>query len=321
MKRWLGGAAALVVLVAGVAVFAAPTLAEMKWLFYDQYAKLVYDSNPDAVGTTDLVTYDGSNAAVKVTGQLDATQGIGAAYSTTFVGTGDGLVADWMGTMQLDGTVYDGTTAVANIAYFNKGIKLVYWAQGAGQTLDIDMVTAGLDLTGDQADNEGFELVGGILGASGRPMVPGVDPAFYFCASITITDVSDTDDLHVGWRTVEIPNATYANFDSKASIGIVASAATAAIQITTEDDAGGVTTTDTTDTWADAASKRLCVYVGSDRAVTYTINNVAPTATAAFSFDTGEPVIPHVWWIHAGAADCVPVLTEWTVGWTNAGNR
>lgn len=223
-------------------------------------------------------------------------------------------------TIQLDGTVRDGATGIYNIAYFSRGsaairgAALVFESLGAGQTLDIAMAATGLDLTGDQADNEGFELQGGILGASGRPLYPGTDPAFKACATITITDVSDTDDLHFGFRKPETVNATFTSYNTYYAIGIVASAATAAIQTSQQDDAGGNTNTDTTLTWADTETKVLCVLASSAGVASVTVNGAVATG-GTFTFDDGEPIEPFFWWIHAGAADCVPVISSWSVAY------
>lgn len=281
--------------------------------YYDTYANLAADTGQDdgIIGYAQDVDrfYIRRNSAWIGLGQA-AAEAI-SVLETFGYGASKGI-----STIQLDGTAYDGSTGIFNMATFGTaGTKILYASLGAGQTADIVMVAGGLDIQGDNADNEGFDLTTGMLGASGRPMIPGVDPAFKFCATITVTDVSDTDELFVALRKPETINATWANYDTYAAIGIIASAATAAIKITTEDDAGGATTTDTTDTWADTATKALCVLVGSDRAVTYTINGNAPTATAAFSFDSGEPVIPTIRFLHAGAADCVPVISNWSVSY------
>jgi hypothetical protein len=235
-----------------------------------------------------------------------------APFSFTFNGGGATKGLDMLTPLN---AAYSGSTGAYNIAYVSAGTaagnggSFAFAILGAGQTLAPAISAAGLDLTGDQTDNEGFDLVFGQMGTSGRIMYPGVDAAFKFCATINVTDVSDTDELFVGYRRPETVNATDANYDTYAQIGIIASAATAAIQLNTEDDAGGATTTDTTDTWADTATKALCVLVSGAGAVTYTINGAAPTATAAFSFDTGEGVIPTIRFLHAGSADCVPVVT------------
>jgi hypothetical protein len=70
-------------------------------------------------------------------------------------------------------------------------------------TLELAQVATGLDISGDFVDNDGNELVGGVVGASGRPFIIGDDPAFYFCTTVKITDADGTDDFHVGFRRPE----------------------------------------------------------------------------------------------------------------------
>lgn len=218
-----------------------------------------------------------------------------------------------LATLQLDGTAADGSTGIYNIAYYGRN-AFVYAALGAGQTADILADANGLDITGDSADNEGYEVMAGVLGASGRPFIVGTDPAFYTCATVTIADVSDTDEFYLGFRRPETVNATYDNYLDLVSIGIAASAATAAIQIETIDDNAANVTTDTTDTWADAATKVLCIYVSSAGVVTYKINGAAPTVTAAVTIDDGDPMIPFIRLLHAASSPAGAVVGEWEAG-------
>jgi hypothetical protein len=322
MKRFAIAIALIGTFVGAIALAAVP---ETVMKTYPTRWRLIYDSDRDTTtGDTNLliegvgdqpngrVAGGTGTGLVTVYGDLTVTGSVNPEYTELFAeGASKGLAA-----IQLDGTVADGTAGAYNMIYTGSGHAFLAVALGAGQTITTPtMAAGGLDITGDQADNEGFDITAGYLGASGRPMIPGTDPAFQFCATITVTDVSDTDELFVGWRKLETVQATDANYDTYAQIGIIASAATAAIQINTEDDGGGATTTDTTDTWADAATKALCVKVSSAGAVTYTINGAAPTATAAFTFDDGEPVIPTIRFLHAGAADCVPVVSRWEVSY------
>lgn len=219
-----------------------------------------------------------------------------------------------LATIQLDGTVADTATGVWNMATY-KHRKLAYAALGAGQTIDLAAAAGGLDISGDASNDEGYEVVGGWLGASGRPFIVGTDPAFKFCATVALGDVSDTDDFHVGFRRAEINRANFDDYVDLASIGINASAATAAIKLETILANAATTSTDTTDTWADNATKELCVYVGSTGAVTYSINGSAPTVTASFTFGDGTPVIPFIWALHSSSSSMGAVVSKWEVAY------
>jgi hypothetical protein len=181
-------------------------------------------------------------------------------------------------------------------------------------TEDICAVTTavGLDISGDQTNNDGSEVNTGMLGASGRPFVIGDDPAFYFCATIKITDVSGSDLLVAGFRRAEAFTATFDNYNDLAGIGSVSGD----IYLKTILNNAATTSTDTTDNWADAATKKLCTYVSNAGVVTYTIDGVAPTTTAAFTFDDGDPVIPFVHLLHDADLAETTAITKWEVGYT-----
>lgn len=262
-----------------------------------------------AAGATAMLRFDTTNSEEKII-ERAAMYRSPAVFETFGVGDGLGIA-----TLQLDGTPFDGATGIHNIAYFDNGNALVYASLGAGQTLDIDMDATGLDVAGDQTADEGYEIRGGVLGASGRPFVVGQDAAFQFCASVTITDVSGTDEFHIGFRRPETINAAYDNYLDLVSIGIVTAADPALIQIETIDDNAATVTTSTTDTVADGVNKRYCILVSAAGAVTYTNDGNPPTATAAVTIDSGDPMIPFIYLLHdAGLADEV-IITEWDVSY------
>ena len=87
------------------------------------------------------------------------------------------------------------------------------------------------------------------------------------------------------------------------------------IKIETEAAGGGTTTTDTTDNWADAETHKLCAYVSSAGVVTYKEDGAAPTATAAYSFSAGLPVVPTVYLRHDSDIANATIITKWEVGY------
>lgn len=200
--------------------------------------------------------------------------------------------------LQLDGTVEDGTANVHNSIYVGNG-HIINYVPIIGQTATIAMTANGLNIGLDQTDNDGAELYAGVNGASGHAAIIGTTPAFKASLTIQIADVSGTDDFHFGFRRAEQVNATFDNYLDVASIGIVTSANPAAIQLETILNNGATTTTNTTDTLADATSVKLTVLVSATGVVTYQINGVAPTTTAAFTFDDGDLVIPFIHYLQA----------------------
>lgn len=237
----------------------------------------------------------------------------GFGYSESF--TPGEIAAVPSALLTIAGVVQSASAQQLDIGYF--GPHAFIFGQSTAQTLLPVMDSIGLDISGDQVSAEAYEMFAGILGASGRPAVVGVDPAFYFCATIEVADASGASDIHVGWRSATgTQTGTITDIANYATIGAEGTSNPNTIQIMTGNDGTDVTT-DTTDTWADAASKKLCVNVSGAGVVTYTINGVAPTTTAAFTFDDGDSVIPFIQVQHgadvAGAID----VTLWEVGYSS----
>lgn len=216
-------------------------------------------------------------------------------------------------TFQFDGTAYDGTADVLNIFTMPDGARFGVVAI-VGQTLGPDPAAGYLDMALDQTDNDGWEMVEGIPLTSGRPLKIGTDPAFYTCLDFSIADGNGTDDFHVGFRRAEVVNGTVDNYLDMATLSIVTVANPALIQIETILNNGATTTTSTTNTIADGVRTKWCVYVSAAGVVTYTIDGAAPTATASFTFDTGDPVVPFIQLLQANAAQTGAVkLYSWEV--------
>jgi hypothetical protein len=236
---------------------------------------------------------------------------VNPVYTEAFgYGAGKGLAI-----LQNDGTAYDATADVLNVMHLGGGNRLGAVAI-VGQTIPPAMVATGLDVQGDQVDNDGSEIIGGVLGLSGRPFIIGTDAAFYFSCTFSITNADGTDDFHLGFRRAETVNATFDNYLDLVSLGCNTAASPMAIKIETILNNGATTTTDTTDTLAGATSTTWRVNVSAAGVVTYLIDGVAPTATAAFTFDDGDPVIPFFHFLQANAAQTGAfVISNWEVGY------
>jgi len=206
-------------------------------------------------------------------------------------------------------TVAGLTTTVPAVLTLGDGMLLM-WASVVTETLAPAMVATGLDISADLVDNDGLELFSGVLGASGRPFIVGKDPAFQFCATIKLTDVSGSDFMFAGFRIVAAMNATptYTDF---AAIGSVSGD----IYLKTNLNSGGITSTDTTDNWADAETHKLCTLVSAAGVVTYKTDNAAPTTVAAFTLDDGDAVIPFVHLRHDADVAESTIITKWEVSY------
>ena len=263
-------------------------------------------------GRSDGVFQEENTKAPYIIENGTAAQVAGFGYRESF--TPDEYADVPSALMTIAGLVQSAVAQQLNIGYF--GPHTFIFGQSTAQTLLPVTDTIGLDIGGDQVSGEAYEMFAGVLGASGRPAVIGIDPAFYFCLTAEIADASGASDFHVGWRSAtQTQRADIDGYLNYATIGLEGTSNPNTIQLMTGNDGTDVTT-DTTNTWADAASKKLCVNVSAAGAVTYTINGTAPTTVAAFSFDDGDSVIPFVQFQHgadvAGAVD----ITLWEVGYT-----
>lgn len=205
------------------------------------------------------------------------------------------------------------TTAVVSHMY-TPGGNIYGVASIGAQTLTPVMAAAGLDISSDQTADEGVEIFSHFAGATGSPFVIGYDPAFFFRVSLTVADASGAAVLLAGFRRAAVNDVSYLAYADYASIGLIAGGVAAgAINIAAENDGSG-SPTDTTDTWADAATKVFEINVSGTGAVTFKNNGAAPTTTAAFSFDDGDPVIPFVHLVqHADLSGAV-TINSWEVG-------
>ncbi len=243
---------------------------------------------------TDTLTVDGATTHTgAVTNSSNVTFNSTIVPPLGFLETfGEGANKGFM-TLQLDGTAEDGTANVHNVIYLGNGHKINY-VPIVTQTLTIAMTANGLNIGLDQTANDGAELYVGINGASGRAAIIGTTPAFKASLTFQIADVSGTDDFHFGFRRAETVNATFDDYLDVASIGCVTSADPMLIQLETILNNTGTTTTNTTDTLADATSMKFTVLVSAAGVVTYLIDGVAPSTIAAFTFDDGDLVIPFI---------------------------
>jgi len=249
--------------------------------------------------------YENANGAVALMGNAQETVGIGPTATDTFAygaGSGDDC-------FERDWTACSATAGALNIMHFGNGLKTSF-IPIVGQTIAPTMDAASLDIGCDQVDNDGLEMTGGgMYGSTGRAFIIGNDPAFRFCATVAVEDVSGTDDFHVGFRGQEAFTATFDDYNDLASIGPISGNITIATILNN----GATTTTDTTDDAADAATVAYCVLVSGAGVVTYTINGVAPTTTAAFTFDDGDSVVPFIHYLQASDLTGEIDVTLWEV--------
>ena len=206
-----------------------------------------------------------------------------------------------------------GATGDENIMIYPNG-SLEYHILGT-QTLLTPLVAAtGLDIAMDQSDGDGIEICAGILASNKLAYTIGTH-AFYAKMRFSIADASGTDDCAFGFRLVEAYQANLDDYNDLACLNVIEDASAAVpIYIETILNGGGTTTTDTTNTWADTSTHELAVYVSDAGVVTYTIDGVPPTVTAAFTFDDADVVVPFMYFLQDSDLTGAIVLLNFECG-------
>jgi hypothetical protein len=181
------------------------------------------------------------------------------------------------------------------------------------QTIVAPVITAsGLNMGSmDQTADDGLELNHGILSSQIPSFEIGTDAAFFLRTRFSIEDVSGTDDCCIGFRKVE---ANQANVDDYADMAVL-NVISGNITIETILASAATVVTDTTDNWADLATHELQVNVSATGVVTYLIDGVAPTTTAAYTFTDGLNVMPFFYFLqNTDIAGAVPLMI-WECGY------
>lgn len=201
-----------------------------------------------------------------------------------------------------------GTTSDVNILN-TPGNKFEYHIKGTQTILAPVFDANGLNIAMDQTNNDGVELTQGITARSKSAFVVGAD-AFYLAVTMRLADVSGSDDCAVGFRAAAAYQANIDDYTDMAALNVISGA----IKIETILNNAATVTTDTTNTWADAATKTLKVIVQKSGAVTYEIDGVAPTVTAAFTFDSGDTVVPFLYFLHDADLMDTLYVQKWECG-------
>lgn len=215
------------------------------------------------------------------------------------------------------GAAAAGATGSRNLLSF--GINhFEQHVKGAGQTIIVPVLTdVGLDIGQDQTATEGIELTQGNLERGEHAYTIGTHGPFKLRVKAKIEDASGCNPFIIGFRKVQAYQAAHTSYTDFASIGIQATDTENKIKTRTLlNNAGGVTT-DTLLTWADAAIKELEVRVDGKGQVTYKVNGQRPTVTVAYTFDTGDVVIPFLYFLHGADVAGKVELIEWECGLEN----
>lgn len=243
-------------------------------------------------------------------GQLVETSGKkGRTIYSNFLGLDS---TDQISLILSTGAAASLATDTPNLMYSPDGNVFNVVPLGAGQTLPPVVVSNGLNIGGDQVDTEGYEVFSHFAGATGSPFCVGNDPAFFFECKLLVADVSGLNPLLVGFRRAMVNKATYTDYTDYAAVGF--DAADGTLSILTGNDGVDVAT-DTTQSATDATALTIRVNVSAAGVVTYRINGAAPTVTAAFTFDDGDPLIPFVHSINSADLAGEVAIQTWRTGY------
>ena len=209
----------------------------------------------------------------------------------------------------LGGGAASGTGGQVNFCSMGGHVFEIH-VKGTQTILGPARTATGLDISQDQTDNDGVEWTTGILSRGENVFTAGTSGAFSFSLKLKITDVSGTDDCCVGFRKAEAYQANVDDYDEAAFLNVILGD----IYIETILNNAATTSTDTTNNWTDGETKTLKVLVSAARAVTYTIDGAAPVTTAAFTFDSGEVLVPFFFFLQATTSPGIVELIEWVSG-------
>lgn len=205
-----------------------------------------------------------------------------------------------------------------NINLYNFGGYLFRrYCEATSTVFSPTTAATGLTMAQDATADEGIEMYHSADAFGRMAFKIGTSAAFYVKAKLTIPDVSDYDVVTLGFRKAAAPAdiashaATITAYSDVAVLNMNAGNIFTGTRLNT----GSGTLTDTTDDWADAATKTFEVLVGSTGVTTFKIDGVAPTITQTHTFDDTDWVIPFLHLTRA-AADTAgePTLITWECG-------
>jgi len=267
-----------------------------------------------------VVTVGSTNGAASLTlqsgtGEITVTGTVKEINAEFLAASGDDITiqsSPVMTTAVNTGGAPTGATGDVNLMALQDGVIMEEFIIGAGQTIIAPRMDAnGLLISLDLTAAEGAEYNFGAARTNSRhAFTIGTSAAFFFEIGLRINDMDGAAPYVIGFRKTEANNATFADYTDYATIGMIAASSATNVVLATELNAGGQTVTDTTDAWGgDGTTNTLKVLVSAAGVVTYTINGSAPSATAAFTFDNGDVVVPFIRITHSATPTAVNITT------------
>ena len=249
-----------------------------------------------SLGTSNLMTVS-STGDVTITGEVASQSVVTSGTNITF------SESPFLQSNANTGAAPTGATGDVNLMYCQGGEIMQQFIIGGGQTIIAPrMTTTGLLTSLDLTNTEGAEYNFGVAANNKHQYTIGTSAAFYIELQVNAADIGGLDPFLVGFRLEQANSGTYTDYTDFAAIGARATTAADVVVIATDLNNTGETYTNTTDAWTDGQTKTFKVMVDAAGAVTYTIDGVAPTVTAAFTFDNGDVVCPFIHHVFGAAS-------------------
>lgn len=206
-----------------------------------------------------------------------------------------------------------GSTGDVNLWLSGGDIYRVH-VKGTQTILGPSHSSAGLNVGFDQTADDGLEIAfGGITALGKLAFTVGTDEDFFARLKFTIADVSGTDDCAFGFRKAEAFQAAIDNYDEMVALNVIAGD----IKRESIINNAATVTVDTGVNWADAATKTLEIRIVDGGKARFYIDGVDYTvaAGAAFTFDSGEVVVPFFYFLHDTTSPGAITLKEFECGY------
>ena len=202
------------------------------------------------------------------------------------------------------------------------GAQSIYQINIAAQTIKFPTLAAGgLDISQDLTDNDGWEKIFSadpVLTGGKHAWTIGTDKPFFAKCTISMADVSGTDEFLFGFRKQEACAVAYTTYTDYFAIGLVTAAATGVIKTVSRINTGTAVITDTLNTWADAATKTFEIRVNMDGKAIALINGAIPTVNyTSHTFDAGDIVVPFMHRVYATTTPGAELLSLYEGGVQN----
>ncbi len=213
------------------------------------------------------------------------------------------------------GGVPTGAGGDINLMTLQEGVQMEQFIIGTQTIIAPRMTATGLLTSLDLTSTDGVEYnFGAVRANSQHAFTIGTSPAFFMELAVNFADVSGLEPFLMGFRLVQANDADFTNYTDFVGYGTNDGVSPGDATIQTQLNTGGVTSTDTNDAWANAATHTLKVLVSAAGVVTFTFDGSPPTATQAFTFDNADVVVPFIHQVFNAAAPGAVNLVSMQIG-------